>query len=218
MRRTHYLAGCLLVVALQSGPAVAAVRVGATITDDGLRSFYLAIENYYRVPERELIVVRERHVPDDELAVVFFLADRARQPAGMIVDMRLDGRSWIDIAWHFNLGSDVFYVPLDRQPGPPYGRAYGYFKKTKQSDWPRLRLSDADVINLVNLRFISDHYRCSPYEVTRLRHVHRSFAHVAWEADRRGHRGHEGDDDRDSRRHGKDRGRGHGSDHGHDRD
>jgi len=211
MHRAAFLLAGAIWISLPGAPAAADVRIGATITDDGLRSFHLAIGSYYQVPEREIIVVRERHVPDDELPVVFFLASRAHQPASMIVDMRLDGRAWIDIAWHFGLGSDVFYVPLARHPGPPYGRAYGYFKQTKQSEWPRLRLSDVDVVNLVNLRFIADHYRCSPYEVTRLRRDHRSFVRLARELDR--HR-HDDDDDRGKARHGRDRGRGRG--HGRD--
>lgn len=214
MRCNRTLGGCLLAVALLSRPAAAEVRLDALITDEGLRSFHLAIGDYYRVPEREVIVVRERHISDDELPVVFFLADHVHQPASVIVDMRLDGRAWIDIAWHFGLGSDVFYVPFERQPGPPYGRAYGYYKKTKRENWGRLRLSDADIVNLVNLRFVSDHYHCSPSDVVRLRRGHRSFVQVAREADSRGRRDRDRDDDRDDRRRGKERGRGRG--HGRD--
>lgn len=210
MHRNRSLFGCLLAVALLNGPAAADVRLGAVITDGGLRSFHLAIGDYYRVPEREVIVVRERHIPDDELPVVFFLADRAHQPAGVIVDMRLDGRTWIDIAWHFGLGSDVFYVPFERQPDPPYGRAYGYFKKMKREDWGRLRLSDTDIVNLVNLRFIADHYRCSPGDVVRLRQDHRSFVQVAKDAGSRKRHDRDRDGDRDDHRRGKDRGRGRG--------
>jgi hypothetical protein len=158
------------------------VRVGATITDEGLRSFHIAIGDYYNVPEREVIVVRERRIPDDELPVVFFLASRCHQEPSVIVNMRLSGDSWIDIAWHFGLGTDVFYVPLDRDPGPPYGRAYGHFKKTKRGNWGKIHLADADVVNLVNLRFISDHYRYSPYEVTKMRAKNSSFVRVAGDA------------------------------------
>lgn len=181
MRRLFFVFTLLFVAIPFRVAPRADVRVGATITDDGLKSFHLAVGDYYNVPEREVIVVRERRIPDDELPVVFFLASRCHQDPSVIVNMRLGGDSWIDIAWHFGLGTDVFYVPLDRDPGPPYGRAYGHFKKTKRGNWGKIRLADADVVNLVNLKFISDHYRYSPYEVTKMRAKNSNFVRVAGE-------------------------------------
>ena len=65
MHRALFLAACSLLFVVPGAPAYAEVRIGATITDEGLRSFHVAIGSYYHVPEREVIVIRERRIPDD---------------------------------------------------------------------------------------------------------------------------------------------------------
>lgn len=52
------------------------VDFGVSIGDRGFRSFYLAVSNYYRVPYREVMILRDRYsVPYDDIPVVFLLAD-----------------------------------------------------------------------------------------------------------------------------------------------
>jgi len=143
--------------------AQTAVSVAAQIGD-----FHLAVSNYYHVPEREVLVIRERRVSDDELPVVLFVAQRARVSPMQIVDLRVRGLSWWDISARFGIGPEVYYVPMTVAPGPPYGRAYGHYKKPKHQ-WNTIVLSDADVVNLVHLRFLSDHYHVSPERVIELR-------------------------------------------------
>src|SRR5574341_1637669 len=95
------------------------VSLGLSISDGEVRSFYLAVGGSYRVPERTLVVVHETNIPDDEVPVVFFIAQRARVSPDVIIDMRLSGRSWMDITLHYGLSPEIFYVPLAVAPGPP---------------------------------------------------------------------------------------------------
>jgi hypothetical protein len=157
--------------------AEASVDMGVSIGNEGLRGFYLAVENYYRVPEREVVVVRERHIPDEEIPVVFFLAQKAHVRPSAIIDFRLAGKTWLDISLHFGLGPEIFYVPIRETVviGPPYGKAYGYYKKKPKKQWRTIVLSDADVVNLVNLRFISDHYTYEAETVMKLREGGKNF-------------------------------------------
>jgi len=132
-------------------------------------NFSFAVGKYYRLPEREVIVIRERRVPDHEIPVVLFLAERARVAPATIVDMRLSGKKWMGIVVHFGLSPEVFYVPVAIQPGPPYGKAYGHYKKKKRDQWRSIVLDDDDIVNLVNLRFLSDYHHRPAEEVIRLR-------------------------------------------------
>src|SRR5262245_65852607 len=103
------------VIAATGAYAQTAFSVSASVGD-----FHVAVSNYYHVPEREVIVVRERRIPDDELPVVFFIAQQARVPAARIVDMRLHGASWWDISVRYGLGPDVYHVPVSVvHLGPP---------------------------------------------------------------------------------------------------
>jgi hypothetical protein len=80
----------------------------------------------------------------------------------------------MDIAIHFGLEPDVFYVPVEGNYGPPYGRAYGYYKQDKRR-WKTIRLRDEEVVNFVNLRFMSEQYSSTPDAVIRMRSEGRNF-------------------------------------------
>jgi hypothetical protein len=194
------------VVAARGADAQTAFSVAANIGD-----FHVAVSNYYHVPEREVIVVRERRIPDEELPVVFFIAQRAHVPAARIVEMRLHGDSWWDISVRYGLGADVYYVPVVVRSGPPYGRAYGHYKKPK-NQWNTIVLTDADIVNLVELRFMSEHYHVAPERIVELRE--RDVDFVTIHGDVSGHRvaatKHDRDDDSDDR---GGRGKGRGKKH-----
>lgn len=50
------------------------VDIGVSVGPGGLNTFYFSIQEYFRVPEREVLIVRERRIPDEEIPVVFFIA------------------------------------------------------------------------------------------------------------------------------------------------
>jgi hypothetical protein len=134
------------------------VSTGISISNGELRSFYLAIGDYYRVPESRVVYVKDHYrFPDEELPVVFFLASRAHVDPQVIIDLRIRQRmSWLNITFHYGLTPEIYYVPVQRV-GPPYGNAYGHYKKHKK-DYKKVVLADADVVNLVNLRFMSEYH------------------------------------------------------------
>lgn len=185
-----------------AGSLQAQVQAGAAFSGDGLRSFYFAVGNYYQVPEREVAVVQQQALPSDEVPVVFFVAQRARVAPSVVVGLRRRGVSWADIAFHFRLDPGIYYF----HGGPPYGQAYGYWKKHP----PR----DAEVIDAVNVHFLSDYHHVTPDAVWAERSRGRSYAIVAgdFEAKHGKGQGRGRDDDEDD-----DRGHGHGKGKGHDR-
>jgi hypothetical protein len=134
------------------------VSTGISISNGELQSFYLAIGDYYRVPESRVVYVKQHYrIPDEELPVVFFLASRAHVDPSVIIDLRVRQRmSWLNITFHYGLTPEIYYVPVERV-GPPYGNAYGHYKKHKK-DYKKVVLVDADVVNLVNLRFMSEYH------------------------------------------------------------
>ena len=140
----------------------------------------MAVGNYYRVPEREVVVVRERALPPDEVPIVFYVAREAQVQPAIIVDLRRRGMSWADIAFHFQLTPDIYYFP----GGPPYGKAHGYWKKHR----PR----DIEVVDAVNIHFLSEYHRVSPDAIRAGRLRGPSYAVVARNFDNRPNRGDDG--------------------------
>lgn len=193
------------VIAAPGAVAQTAYSVSASIGD-----FYVAVSNYYQVPKNEVIVVRERRIPDEELPVVFFIAQRAHVPPARIADMRLRGSSWWDISVRYGLNAEVYYVPVAVRTGPPYGRAYGHYKKPR-NEWRTLVLTDADIVNLVELRFMSEHYHVAPERIIEMRERNVDFVSIHRDVSgRRGADARDRDDDDDQ---GEDHGHGKGKKH-----
>lgn len=165
----------LLTIVALTPTTQAGVDAALSIEDGRISSFYLAIGDHYRVPEDQLIVVKKRQIPDEELAVVFYLSTRAAVPAATIIDLRLGGMTWMEITMHFHLTAEIYYVAIEHASGPPYGKAHGYFRNRNRDEWKTIRLADVDIVNFVNLRFISDHYGLSPDDVVRMREQGQSF-------------------------------------------
>ncbi len=151
------------------------VSFGVSASNGGVNGFYLNVGQYYGVPEQQVVYVRERSIPDDEIPVVFFLAREAHVQPQIIIEQRLGGRSWMDISLGFHLSPAIFYVPYDGDPGPPYGRAYGYYRHHRRADWGRIRLGDDDVVNMVNMRFMHDHYGYAPRDIIAMRGQGKAF-------------------------------------------
>lgn len=140
-----------------------------------MSGFYLSMGNYYQVPEREIIIIRDRGIPHYDILVVLFIARRAHVPPAVIIDLRLSGRSWNDITLHFGLSPEIYYVPVRIVPGPPYGRAYGYYRNKPKKEWRKIVLSDDDVVNLINLKFISEYHGYGTEDIIRMRSAGKDF-------------------------------------------
>lgn len=153
----------IAVVFLLTAATASAQNISAGVSiGDGHNGFFFAVSNYYHVPESRVVYVRDHYaVNDEELPVVFFLASRAHVDPRVIIDLRMRRRmSWLDITFRYGLTPEIYYVPVTRV-APPYGNAYGYYKKHKKN-YRRVVLADADVVNLVNLRFMSDYHKVAP--------------------------------------------------------
>jgi hypothetical protein len=195
--------------------ATASAQVSAGVSiNSGHNSFFFAIGDYYGVPESRVVYVRDHYrIPDEELPVVFFLASRAHVDPQVIINLRVGRRmSWPDITFHYGLTPEIYYVPVTRV-GPPYGNAYGHYKK-HQKDYKKVVLVDDDVVNLVNLRFISE-YHGIPAEVVMDRRG-RGERFVAMNDEFREEKRAHGDrdDDRGKGKDKKEKNKGRGNGHG----
>lgn len=179
MKRAISLLILSLVMLIPSaGVALAGIDIGLSADEDGIKSFRLAICDHYGVPEHQVVAAREAKVFDEELPVVFFLAARTGKNPALFIDLHHQGMSWMDISLKYGLDAETFYVPVKHNPGPPYGKAYGHFNKRKRSEWKSIRLSDSDIVNLVNLKFLSQQYGYSVDDIIKWRSSGDSFMKI----------------------------------------
>ena len=201
-KTTAVLMATAAALVLSAGRLSAQVQVGLSVSDGQVRNFSLAIGDYYQVPEREVVVVRERGIPEEEVPVVYFIARHSHYQPDAIIRMRLRGESWAQVSDDCGVPRDAYVV--EGVSGPPYGNAYGYYKHHPR----RVVYDDEAIVRSVNVRFLADRYNCAPAEVVRMRGNGRSF--VALNDDFRAHREGHDRDDRHEQEHGHDHGRGHG--------
>jgi len=95
----------------------------------------------------EPVLPRLRNYERD-LPVVLFLAKASGRPVGDVVKLRDDRLSWPFILTNLKLTPDILFAGIERDPGPPYGKAWGYWKKQAGQG----RLSDDDIAGLVHVQ------------------------------------------------------------------
>lgn len=245
MKRRQILVRILTITALLI--LASSLAVAADDDEVDIMPFYLGVSDYYRVPESEVLAVRGRVAPD-EVPVVFHLAERAEVRPARVAELRTEGHSWMSISQRLGVAPEAYYVPLEREPGPPYGKAWGYYRNKPRKEWKEWRsfqLSDEEIVDLVNLRFVSDEWDVDRDHIVEMRSQGRDHVGIAREhwpndlrhgdrpSDRAKTREHEGADHRDAHhedhhhpdRRGDDHqaghdddGRHHDRDHGSDRD
>lgn len=142
-------------------PAHAGIDVdfGANVRINDDTDLYFAISSRYFDRDREVIEhwARRYEHPDD-LAVALFIARHSGISLTSIFALRREGRTWWEIGLRVGLPDDIWFVPVRRDPGPPYGHAYGYWKKHKRDPRSDYILADADVRNLVAVRVMHEYY------------------------------------------------------------
>jgi hypothetical protein len=113
--------------------------------------------------------------------------------------MRVDGRSWWDIAVALRLDPRVVYIAQ-----APRGKAYGHYKNKKD------RLRDVEVVEIVNTKFLSSYHKVSADEIYDRRHNGRDYDAI--DDDFRGKK--QGKEDK-PQHHGNDNDRHHDNGRGH---
>lgn len=192
LRRFAFLLAALCAAA-GSSPARAEIDFAASLSiplDDDGRLFINVASNHYRADPDVIVFASTRlRRPVDEIPIVLFLVEAARRPPRVIIDMRLGGRSWIDIFVSFGLPYSILFADLPPDPGPPYGKAWGYWKKHRGNPRARIVLTDAEFADLVNLHVTSRALGLEPREVIRLRGQGKPFRAIAGNAYRAKHAG-----------------------------
>lgn len=156
--------------------AEAQVRTTVVLDRDGLRYFHLAVGDYYGHPYRTVTRIHSRYLHPDEIPVVFFIAREAWVSPDRVVALRAGGWSWWDISMHLGVRREAFAALLPRRVGPPYGVAHGYWARR---DVRRIRhLSDREIVDWVNLHFLTGYYGVAPERIIYLRDVGYNYVQV----------------------------------------
>lgn len=172
--KLKFLIITLLTVGFALSASAADVSMGISADEDGLKSFHLALSEHFQVDYNTIDKTRKEIKNDEELAVVYFIAERARIHPRVVISLRRQGKSWQQITTELGFTAGIFYVEMEN-PSPPYGKALGHFKHQKKNQWHKVHLTDTEIINLVNLQFVSQYNGMKPDNVAKLRSTGNTF-------------------------------------------
>lgn len=140
----------LTVLALLAGPA-RAQEGGAARAD-----YFRAVAAFFNLPANEIAILGDWDIAADEIPVVLFVARRAGVSPEALVALRDGGEGWAELSERYEVGPAAFHVPVrDDAAAGRLGNAYSRFRSTPVGEWSTIRLSDSDIVALVNVRLIS---------------------------------------------------------------
>jgi hypothetical protein len=155
------LVPALLGACLAGRAATAGVDVdfGANVNvNDHTNLFFSISSRYYDRDRATVASFGARFGDPDDLSVALFISNSCGRSLDDIWVLRRQGLSWWDISVRYRVPADVWFVPVRRDPGPPYGKAYGHWKKRQRDPHAAFVLADPDIRNLVAVRMIRDYY------------------------------------------------------------
>jgi hypothetical protein len=187
----------VLALFVAAQPVAAATSVGVSI---GSSSFELDfMYRDYGATEPRVVERGVACVGEVDYVVALHIARAAGIDVQIVVDRRRSGMSWDAVTRSCRLGADIYYVELEPAvaAGPPYGRAYGYWRKHPGADQ---RLSDDEIRELVLVKGLSRHCGTTPSRIAERRKAGESPAAIG---NGRGRRNSEDAAPRAPGRHGK---------------
>lgn len=133
-----------------------AVPSAAQQHDAARRDYFRAVAGFFNLPPTEIAILSDWQVPAGEIPVVLFVARRAGVSPEALVALRDSGQGWSDLADRYRVRASAFHVPVgDDADTGRLEEAYRLFRSTPVGEWNTLRLSDDDIVTLVNVRVIS---------------------------------------------------------------
>ncbi len=98
----------------------------------------------------------------DDLAVGLFVAARSARAPERVFALRERAGSWWEVGVACGLPADDWFVPVTRDPGPPYGKAYGHWRKLRDGGAPFPGLADPQARDLVAVRLLHEYFGVAP--------------------------------------------------------
>ena len=141
--------------------------------------YFNSVKSYFNLNSAKVGQISKIGIADEELPVVFFIADRSKSDPDDIAKARLGGESWTDICDLYSMNAADFYmIVADPANSKTYGPIFEKFENMPQRKWNEIELSDIEIVNLVNLKLMYSLHDYSVYEIMAMRDFGKSFLRI----------------------------------------
>jgi hypothetical protein len=133
-----------------------AATPGLSAQDAARTDYFRAVAAFFNLPSNEVAILSDWEMPPDEIPVVLFVARRAGVSPEALVALRTSGQNWGALTARYRVSATALHVPVPEDvPTGALAGAYELFRSMPVADWGGIRLSDAHIIGLVNVRVIA---------------------------------------------------------------
>lgn len=144
-----------LALLLTAMPAHAGVELQGSLSWRSDDFFVTAAARHYDRDPGQVVDYGRRFGSADDLSVALHLSKVSGDSLAELALLRDRGMGWWDISMRIGADPSVWFVPVTRDPGPPYGKAWGHYKKHGKSSagW---KMSDDECRDWAAVRFLHD--------------------------------------------------------------
>jgi hypothetical protein len=169
-------------ISLMGGSVASLRRAGTTLAvlafvapgvagqdNDAVRQAYFsAVAEFFGVSRSEVSILGDWRLPTDEIPVVLFLARRAGVSAEALAALRRSGSAWSQLMTRYGVDAGALHLPLpDAAQAGRLQTAYEHYRGLPPARWAEVRLTDQDVVALVNVRILAQTFALSVEEILR---------------------------------------------------
>ncbi len=131
---------------------------------DGL--YYAAVAEFFELPASEVDILRDWRLPVDEIPVVLFVSRRAGVSAEALAQLRRAGKQWPELVTQYGLDAGQLHLPIaDVSRAYALAALYQQYDSLEPRRWREVKLTDQDVVVLVNVRMAAQTLRMSPEDI-----------------------------------------------------
>lgn len=182
--KTWTVTAIMIIGSVLGSPGTARAQTRGTEDPRAVEAYLMAASDYFRVSPQEVMVLSEWRLPAEEIPVVLFVARTAGVSPDVVVSFRMDGTPWRRLASRYSVGPGQLLLDLGGvASGTELAGAYQRFEGVPRNRWGGVELTDAEIIALVNIRFLAEHLRVSQARVLEARARGTSFVRIHWELD-----------------------------------
>ncbi|HUU46166.1 MAG TPA: hypothetical protein VM118_10585 [Acidobacteriota bacterium] len=152
---------------------------GSVVASDVDNDYRKALTIYYNVSEDVIAELTAAQLKMEDIPVAVQIHQKTRLSCQTIAERRARGDTWMEIASAQGMRPQDFYViVVGKISSKTYGPIFDKFKTRPIDQWGKIELTDSDIVNLVNLKFIASQHDYSIFRAMELRDRGKDFVRI----------------------------------------
>lgn len=143
------------------------------------KEYHKALVKYFEISDELMGEMVKMELPSQEMPIILYLAAKAKKPPLEIANQRAAGDDWMKITGDIGLNAEAYYMLIaDEIKSTTYKPIFAKFNDTPKGKWKDIQFTDEDVLNIVNLRFISSLHDFSVFDIMSMRDKGHNFLKI----------------------------------------